>query len=176
MTEEHLADRPPTAPPAPGAYLTAGGRSYFLPRLTQGDKGLFHAWANAQALADLRALEPLVGPARGEPTPDRPLTAAEYARAWDQTTARVTSGFYAFHEPGGIQRRVTELGMTYLCFLALRRHDPDVTWAEVEALAERHGAALADAFAEANADPNPPAPASGRGTPTPGTGGASSPS
>lgn len=163
-------------PPAPGAHFEAGGRPYFLPRLVQEDKRAFHAWANAKALADLKALESLCCRSHEEPSPERPLTYGEYAYALTTTTTNVTSGHYAYHEAGGWARRRTLEGMVYLCFLALRRQDPAVTWAEIWTLAQDHEEALRQAFEEANSDPNPPILANGQGTPTPGTGAAPGPS
>src|SRR5688572_3832125 len=171
-----MADEPKAVyPPAPGAHFEAGGRSYFLPRLVQADKTAFHAWANAKALADLRQMEALCCRPHEEPTPERPITYGEYAYALEVTTGRLASGYFAYHEPGGWARRRTLEGTAYLCWLAMRRHEP-VTWADVWALAEGHEEKLRAAFEEANADPNPPGRATGPAPQTGGTGGASGPS
>lgn len=141
-----------------------------MPRLTQGDKAAFHAWANAKALADVRALEFLCHGLHEEPSPERPIPFDEYLRLLNVVTTRVAAGHFAYHEPGGIHRRGTLEGLAYLAFVAMRREDVSVTWAEVWQLATEHEELFRRAFDEANVDPNRPPPGTSRGAPTAGIG------
>lgn len=147
-----MADAPTGRHPlAPGAFFAWRGVTYFLPRQTIGDQRLFHAWANARALADLADLEEMVR--AGQYDRRRYEADVEAVRTW------VTTGHYSFKEPGGIERRFTLEGLAAQCWLAMRRHDPAVTFEQVLAVAEDDAGPLSRAFADANAAPTTPAPA-----------------
>lgn len=132
-------------PLAPGHYFDYEGKTLFLPRLVQGDKDQFHAWANWRALADMRAQEHNVR--------DGLLTSAEYEKAYKLTHTRVTTGYYAWSEEGGDERLFTVDGLAAICWYAMRRHDAKLTYDEVRDIARADRNYLWEQFSIANAAP-----------------------
>lgn len=140
-----------------GCQFDHAGTSYYLPRLTEGDKDRWHVWCNAYARRQLAKDRAAVE--------EGWVDYADYALRAKLTQDRLDSGYYHYDEPGGQAFLSVDRAFVALVWVCMARHDPAITLAQVQRLAEQLGPQLGKHWAEANANPTQPGGSPGKDSP-----------
>ena len=139
---------------APGYQFDHDGKTYYLPRIIQGDRRRWQVWANAYALREAEANRAAVDAGW--------INEQQYAQLLDATHRKITAGKYHPQLEDGAEIIATEDGYTAWVWTVMARHDPRLTLAEVQKLIASVGARqFLEHWKLAQADPNPPAPQEG---------------